>query len=62
LQNLKGVYLNGNNFISGLPEVVTSLAYLQSLWLRNCKLTTLPPRWVNNSGFCVSSCTLFGNI
>jgi len=38
--------LDNNNFSSGLSEAVASLVSLEELWLRNCRLTSLPSRFV----------------
>jgi len=46
LKNLKTLYMSGNNFSEGLPDVFTSMTYLRELRMANCKLPTLPERLV----------------
>jgi len=38
--------MSGNNFSDGLPDVFTSMTSLRELRMENCKLETLPERFV----------------
>jgi len=46
LKNLGNLFIQENNFSEGLPDVFTSMTSLKMLDIRNCKLPTLPERFV----------------
>jgi len=46
LKNLETLFMSGNNFREGLPDVFTSMTSLRELGMQNCRLPTLPERSV----------------